>query len=109
MDLNLTDKVAIVTGSSRGIGRAIARGLLAEGCRVTICGRDRVALEKAAAELKAEAGGQVLPVTADGTNAEDAGRVVEETVRTFGRLEILVNSFGRIPGAGKFMETSEAQ
>ncbi len=109
MDLKLKDKVAIVTGSSRGIGRAIARGLLAEGCRVTICGRERAALEKAAGELKAETGGPVLAVPADGTKEEDAGRVVEETVRAFGRLDILVNSFGRIPGAGKFLETTEAQ
>jgi len=109
MDLKLNDKVAIVTGSSRGIGRAIARGLLVEGCRVTICGRDKGALDKAAEELRAEAGGRVLAVVADGTKVEDAARVVEETVRVFGRLDILVNSFGRIPGAGKFMDTSEVQ
>jgi 3-oxoacyl-[acyl-carrier protein] reductase len=109
MDLKLKDKVAIVTGSSRGIGRAIARGLLAEGCRVTICGRDRAALEKAGAELKAGGGGLVLPVPADGTKQEDAARVVDETVRAFGRLDILVNCFGRIPGAGRFLDTTEAQ
>ncbi len=109
MDLKLKDKVGIVTGSSRGIGRAIARGLLAERCRVTICGRDRGALEKAAQELQAETGGQVLATAGDGTKAEDAERIVAETVAAFGRLDILVNCFGRIPGAGKFMDTTEAQ
>ena len=53
MDLRLTDKVAIVTGSSRGIGRAIAAGLAAEGCRVTLCARGAEALEQSAAELRA--------------------------------------------------------
>ena len=108
MDLKLKEKAAIVTGSSRGIGRGIARGLLAEGCAVTICGRDKDALEGAAQELKAETGGAVLAVTGDGTKAEDAARIVEETARAFGRLDILVNCFGRVPGAGKFLETSEA-
>jgi 3-oxoacyl-[acyl-carrier protein] reductase len=108
MDLKLKDKVALVTGSSRGIGRGIARGLLAEGCRVTICGRDVAALEKAAQELKAETGGAVLPVAGDGTKAEDTQRIVDETAHAFGRLDILVNCFGRVPGAGKFLDTSEA-
>src|SRR5574341_1865187 len=107
MDLKLKDKVAIVTGSSRGIGRGIARGLLAEGCRATICGRDMAVLEKAAQELKVETGGTILPVAGDGTKAEDAERIVEETARAFGRLDILVNCFGRVPGAGKFLETAE--
>ncbi len=108
MDLKLKDKVAIVTGSSRGIGRGIARGLLAEGCRVTICARDNDALDRAAQELKAETGGTILAVTGDGTNAEDAARIADETARAFGRLDILVNCFGRVPGAGKFLDTPDA-
>lgn len=109
MDLKLKDKVAIVTGSSRGIGWAIARGLVAEGCRVTLCGRTEADLEKAAAALRAEGGGpdRVLAVPADGTRAQDTARVVEETMHAFGRLDVLVNCFGRVPGAGKFLETSD--
>lgn len=107
MDLRLTDKVAIVTGSSRGIGQAIATGLTAEGCRVTICARDASVLERAAAELRAR-GAKVLTVTADLTRPEDPGRVVEETLRGFGRIDILVNNVGGARTAGPFLETSDA-
>ena len=108
MDLKLKDKVAIVTGSSQGIGLGIARGLLAEGCRITICGRDKARLDKAAEELRADPGGQVLAVAGDGTKPEGAERIVEETARGFGRLDILVNCFGRVPGAKTLQDTPEA-
>jgi 3-oxoacyl-[acyl-carrier protein] reductase len=108
MNLQLQDKVAIVTGSSQGIGLGIARGLLAEGCRVTICGRNTEALAAAAADLRANPGAQVLAVTADGTRAEDGARVVDETVRTHGALDILVNCFGRVPGAKTITDTPDA-
>jgi 3-oxoacyl-[acyl-carrier protein] reductase len=106
VDLQLTDKVAIVTGSSRGIGRAIATGLAAEGCRVTLCARDAEVLEQTADELRAKGAG-VLAVTADLTRPEDPGRVVEETVRTFGRIDILVNNVGGARTAGPFLETPD--
>jgi 3-oxoacyl-[acyl-carrier protein] reductase len=106
MDLHLKDRVAIVTGSSRGIGRAIAKGLATEGCHVTLCARDPGVLGQAAAELRA-GGAKVLAVTADVTRPEDAARVVEETVRTFGRVDILVNNAGGARTAGPFLETSD--
>src|SRR5574341_866833 len=108
MELKLKDKVATVTGSSQGIGLGIAKGLLAEGCCVTICGRNAEALEAAAACLRADPGGQVLAVAADGTKAEDAQRVVGETARAFGALHILVNCFGRVPGAKTITDTPDA-
>ena len=106
MDLRLTDKVAIVTGSSRGIGKAIATGLAAEGCRVTLCARDADDLERTAVELRAT-GAKVLAVAADVGKPEDPGRVVEETVRTFGRIDILVNNAGGARTAGPFLETGD--
>ncbi|MEK6716412.1 MAG: SDR family NAD(P)-dependent oxidoreductase [candidate division NC10 bacterium] len=80
MDLRLTDKVAIVTGSSRGIGKAIAAGLAAEGCRVILCAWDADVLEQSAAELR-RTGAKVLAVTADLSRPEDPARVIEEAVR----------------------------
>lgn len=108
MDLRLQDKVAIVTGSSQGIGLGIAKGLLAEGCQVTICGRNKETLDKAAEGLRAASGGQVLAVAADGTKAEDAERIVAETARVFGGVHILVNCFGRVPGAKTLLDTPDA-
>lgn len=107
MDLHLTDKVAVVTGSSQGIGKAIAAGLAAEGCRVTLCARDAEALERTAAELRAT-GAQVLAVIADLGKPEEPARVVGETVRTFGRIDILINNVGGARTAGPFLETADS-
>jgi 3-oxoacyl-[acyl-carrier protein] reductase len=107
VDLRLTDKVAIVTGSSRGIGKAVATGLAAEGCRVTLCARDAGALERTAAELRTT-GAKVLAMTGDVGRQEEPGRVVEETVRTFGRIDILVNNVGGARTAGPFLETADS-
>jgi len=106
VDLRLTDKVAIVAGSSRGIGKAIAAGLAAEGCRVTLCARDAAGLEQAAAELRGK-GAKLVAVAADVTRPEDIARLVEETMRAFGRIDILVNNAGGARTAGPFLETSD--
>ena len=110
MNLELTDKVAIVTGSSRGLGLASARALLAEGCRVCICARGEERLNQAAAELREEAGSdddeRVLTVTADLTQVAGVESVVRETVGRFGALDILVNSVGRAGGGG-LLEASD--
>ena len=110
MDLQLTDKVAIVTGSSKGLGLASARALVAEGCRVTICARGEETLAAAAAELTAVAGreGRVHTVTADLATADGVERVVRTTVETFGGLDILVNNVGVAKGAG-IADTSDAE
>jgi len=107
VDLRLTDKVAIVTGSSRGIGKAIATGLAAEGCRVALCAREADTLERSAAELRAT-GAKVLAVAADVGRPEDPARVVEEALGTFGRIDILVNNVGGARTAGPFLETADS-
>ena len=112
MDLDLTDKVAIVTGSSKGIGLASARALVEEGCRVTICARGEAALNQAAADLGALAGvngpNRVLAVAADLATAAGVEAVVTRTVETFGGLDILVNNVGSAKGAG-IADTSDAE
>ena len=107
MDLRLRDKVAIVTGSSRGIGKAIATGLAAEGCRVTLCARTPEILEQTAAELRGH-GAAVLAVSADLTGPEDPARVLEATLQAYGRIDILVNNAGGARSAGPFLETADA-
>lgn len=100
MDLQLRDKVAIVTGGSRGLGLASARALVAEGARVTICARGADALAAAAQELRTLAGAEnaVLAIQADVSQAADVSRIVAETMATFGRLDILVNNVGKAGG-----------
>ncbi|MCH7699582.1 MAG: SDR family oxidoreductase [Chloroflexi bacterium] len=92
MDLGLTDKVAIVTGGSRGIGRSIALALAEEHCRVAICARTEEPLRAAEAELAKHT--DALGIVADVTQADDVDRLVQETVDRFGRLDILVNNAG---------------
>ncbi len=99
MDLGLTGKVAIVTGSSKGLGLASARAIHAEGADVTLCARGGEALKQAAASLRSlNARGSVLEVEADVSTAAGCARVVEETLATFGRVDILVNNVGKAGG-----------
>jgi len=106
MDLGLRDRVAIVTGSSQGIGKAIALGLSEEGARVSICARNEKTLGKTAREIHSTTGGQVYPIQADLTNRDDIKRLVAKTYEWFGRIDILVNNTGGPPSA-TFLETWE--
>ncbi len=105
MDLGLDGKIALVTGSSRGLGLASAHALVAEGCRITICARTEAALAAAAADLRrvaaARRGGDadVLAVAADLSTAAGVERVVSRTVEHFGGLDILVNNVGLAKGS----------
>ncbi len=110
MDLQLTDKVALITGSSRGLGLASARALLAEGCKVAICARGEARLEDAATELReaATAPEHVLAVRADLSVGDDVARVVRQTVDAWDRLDIVVNNVGRAGGGG-VVETTDAE
>jgi len=101
MDLGLTDKIAIVTGSTRGLGLATAKALLAEGCNVTICARGEEGIAAAVAELRALPGGteRVLAIQADVSTDKGVADLVIRTVETFGGLDILVNNVGLGKGA----------
>ncbi len=94
MDLGLKDKVAIVTGASRGLGKGIALGLAAEGCRIATCARGAEALQAAANEFAAQ-GAEVLALPLDLTEKNAAKKLVEATVARFGRVDILVNNIER--------------
>jgi len=108
MELELRGKAALVTGSSRGIGRAIAAALAREGVRVCLSARGAEALEAAATELRA-AGAEAVSVAGDVATPEGAAAAVEAAVRAFGALDILVNNVGGSGGAGSFEAASAAQ
>src|SRR5262245_12433454 len=93
MELGLRGKVAIVTGGSRGIGKATVCDFAKEGCKIAFSARGEDALRATAQEVKA-LGAEVLPVAADMTSTEDIERLVQETVATFGGVDILVNNVG---------------
>jgi NAD(P)-dependent dehydrogenase (short-subunit alcohol dehydrogenase family) len=97
MDLGLEGKKAIVTGGSKGIGKAIARELAREGVDVAIVARSRDQLESTARELERESKRRILPLTADVTSKEQVDRMVAEAAERLGGLHILVNS-GSPPG-----------
>jgi 3-oxoacyl-[acyl-carrier protein] reductase len=102
MDLNLNNKIALVTGGSRGIGGAIAHALAREGADIAVCARDPKALDEAARTL-AELGRHVVTVPADLSTAAGVQAVVDTTLARFGRVDILVNNVGGAGGPGGFM------
>jgi 3-oxoacyl-[acyl-carrier protein] reductase len=99
MELGLKGKVAVVTGSSKGIGRAIAEAFAREGVQVVINSRNAKELDAAAAEIRSSTGATVHAAASDVMTAEGARRPVEEAVKKFGTVHILVNNAG---GAGRF-------
>jgi 3-oxoacyl-[acyl-carrier protein] reductase len=106
MDLGLRDRTAIVTGSSRGIGRAIAQGLSAEGVKTVICSRNEETLRETAKEIESSTKTQVLPIQTDLRDKHQIESLVERTVEIFNSVDILVNNTGG-PPASFFLETSE--
>lgn len=96
MNLGLDGKTAVVTGGSKGIGYAAARGFLLEGADVVICARDKAQVEKAVLELEKECGafGRILGITADMTREEDAYRTAKTAYEVFGSVDCWVNNVG---------------
>lgn len=93
MDLGLQDRVAIVTGASRGIGKYIAEALAREGCNVAICARTAEDLQAAARDIE-DKGAEVLALPMDVTDDGEPERLVEETVDRFGRIDTYVGNVG---------------
>lgn len=91
MDLKLKGKVAVVTGGSLGIGRAVTEALAAEGVRVAIVARNKAALEDAAREISAKTGVEILAAPADVSSTEQVEAMMDKVANHFGRIDILVN------------------
>jgi NAD(P)-dependent dehydrogenase (short-subunit alcohol dehydrogenase family) len=108
MDLELRGKTAIVTGGSKGIGRAIARGLAMEGVRVLICARGEAALARAAEDIAAETRGYVLTHAADLSELAAVKGLVSDARSRLGGVDILINNAGAIR-AGAFLTLDDEE
>ncbi|MBI4268975.1 MAG: SDR family oxidoreductase [Candidatus Rokubacteria bacterium] len=103
MHTGLRGRVAMVSGASKGIGRAIARALAAEGARLSLAARSEALLRELAAGLEREHGAACLPCAADLTREDEIRRWVRATVERFGGVDVLVNNAGAVQG-GPFLE-----
>ncbi|MDP3091658.1 MAG: SDR family oxidoreductase [Nitrospira sp.] len=101
----LTGKVAIVTGSSSGIGKAIALRYGAEGARVVVTARRLALCEQTVDQIKAK-GGEAWAIQTDVADEQQVERLIAETVKRYGRLDVLVNNAGIIAGGRRLAETS---
>jgi 3-oxoacyl-[acyl-carrier protein] reductase len=104
MDLGIKDRVAMVAAASKGLGKACAMALAQEGCKVSICGRNSVELERTRSEI--EARGDTLAMVADGSSASDLEDWYRRTIDRFGQVDILVTNTGG-PPVKRFMELSD--
>jgi NAD(P)-dependent dehydrogenase (short-subunit alcohol dehydrogenase family) len=104
MNLHLNNKTAIVTGSSKGIGKGIVQVLVREGCNVVICARHEDELNQTA-RILGSSDGDVLAVPADLTNGADIKRIVQRTAEKFDGIDILINNVGMAGENGAFEET----
>ena len=100
MDLELIGRTAIVTGGSRGIGKAIARELALEGVTVAIVARGQDYLEATASEIAGETSQRIVPITADTSNDESVSAMVRRGMESLGRIDILVNCAAKAGGQG---------
>jgi len=107
MDLSLTDKVALITGASRGLGAASARLLAAEGARLVLTARDADALAASASAIRAASGVEVATLPEDLMDPDAADRIAAFALKTHGRIDILVNSAGAAQG-GAFWDIPDA-
>lgn len=108
MNLGLKGKVALVAAASRGLGRAVAEELAAEGASLVLCARGAEGLNETCESIKRNAGASVIGLTADVAEVADVARVVASGLERFGRIDILVNNAGG-PPAGKFESLSREQ
>jgi NAD(P)-dependent dehydrogenase (short-subunit alcohol dehydrogenase family) len=101
----LTGKVAIVTGSSSGIGKAIALRFGAEGAKVVVTARRLALCEQTMEQIKAK-GGEARAIQTDVADEQQVERLIAETVKRYGRLDVLVNNAGSVAGGRRLAETS---
>jgi len=106
MDLGLKNKVALVAAASRGLGRAVAEELAAEGASLVICSRNAETINNTANEITKATGAEVLALAADVSQADDVVRLVRSGIERFGRIDILVTNSGG-PPAGLFERFSQ--
>jgi len=97
MNFGIAGKVALVTAASKGLGRGSAEALSAEGCRVAICARTKADVERAAREIGAKTGHEVVPFVADMSRAEDIDRLLEQVRERLGDPEVVVGNAGGPP------------
>ena len=108
MDLGLKNKVALVAAASRGLGRAVAEELAAEGASLVLCARNAQMLTEASDAITRNSGAHVLAVPADVAVVRDITRVVDSGIERFGRIDILVTNAGG-PPAGNFEQVTREQ
>ena len=108
MDLGLNNKVALVAAASRGLGRAVAEELAAEGASLIICARKQETIERVANEIAVSTKAIVIGIAADVSNPDDVARLVESAIDRLGRIDILVTNAGG-PPAGQFEDLSQEQ
>ena len=106
MDLSLSGRPALVAAASKGLGRACAAELSAEGARVAICARESASLTESARQISSSSGNEVFPIVADVSVEEDARRFIREASEALGGCEILVTNAGG-PRAGRFEDLSD--
>lgn len=103
----ITGKIAIITGASRGIGKAIALALASEGARIAICAREETDLKIAADEIRVNTHTDVISLKANTMKTNDIHRFVGATVKKYGRIDLLVNNAGEAHVGGVFTTTDE--
>src|ERR1700736_1023604 len=108
MDLGISGRVALVTAGSKGLGLASATALATDGARVAITGRSSDVLERAAADLRASTGTEIVAIPGDITDPDEPARAVAAAVERFGRLDILVANAGGPPQA-RALEVTDDQ
>lgn len=108
MDMGLVDKIAVVCAASKGLGRASAAGMAAEGANLVICARSEDELTRTAEAIAKEHTVRVVPVVADVSKEADCARLIETAQREFGGFDILVNNAGG-PPPGFFMDLTDEQ
>ena len=107
MNLGLKDKVVLVTAASQGIGRAIAEAFAAEGAKVAITARRGDSIKKAAQDISQSSGSEVFGIAADASKADDNIRMVDEVVRRFGSVHVLVNNAGGVGAFANFDQLTD--